>query len=339
VTLTLSSGTLSGGVDGTDVGWDTSDLNANAIAALSDYWRADLTAQPRINRACRDWSQAFFRSLAGYGIDCVASFSTELAHVDPRPAAGMAQRYPDGTPVTLNTPAIQTNFSPTSLAFWQEVYLEMAALQMQAGVVPYLQSGEVQWWYFPKAGAGMPFYDPYTTQAFSAEFGTAMQVILDSNADPAQFPHEAGFLQSLLGNYTSTIRTTLKSAHPTARYEVLYPPDVNAPAFNRVVNFPNADWTPAHLTCLKTESFSYTSARSLDASLSAMQTSAGAGFPYTQRSHLVGIGDATTPWRKEVDLAQAQGLESVVLFALDQFCLIGYLVLPGLQQRWSRRVA
>jgi hypothetical protein len=339
VTLMLSSEVLSGGVDGTDVGWDANDPNANAIIALTRFWRTDLTAQPRINRACRDWSQAFFRSLAGYGIDCVATFSTELGHVDPRPSAGMAQRYPDESPVTLNTPAVQTNFSPTSLAFWQEVYLEMAALQAQAGVVPYLQSGEVQWWYFPKPGVGMPFYDAYTTQTFSGEFGTAMQVVLDSNADPAQFPHAAGFLQSLLGNYTSTIRTALKSAYQTARYEVLYPPDVNDRAFNRVVNFPNADWTPANLTCLKTESFSYTSARSLNASLNAMQTSANAGFPCTQRSHLVGIGDATTPWRKEVDLAQAQGLESIVLFALDQFCLIGYAVLPGLQQRWSRRVA
>jgi hypothetical protein len=38
----------------------------------------------------------------------------------------------------------------------------------------------------------------------------------------------------------------------------------------------------------------------------------------------VGISDYTTPWAKELRLALGQGLESVVLFALDQFCLIGY---------------
>ena len=39
----------------------------------------------------------------------------------------------------------------------------------------------------------------------------------------------------------------------------------------------------------------------------------------------MGIGEYTTPWaREQSDLADGQGLDSVVLFALDQFCLIGY---------------
>jgi hypothetical protein len=48
------------------------------------------------------------------------------------------------------------------------------------------------------------------------------------------------------------------------------------------------------------------------------------GFPPSQSSHLVGIGEYTTPWAKEQRLALGEGIESVVLFALDQFCLIGY---------------
>ena len=36
------------------------------------------------------------------------------------------------------------------------------------------------------------------------------------------------------------------------------------------------------------------------------------------------IGDWTTAWLKEVRMARGDGTESVVLFALDQFCLIGY---------------
>jgi hypothetical protein len=38
----------------------------------------------------------------------------------------------------------------------------------------------------------------------------------------------------------------------------------------------------------------------------------------------VGVSDSTTPWLKEAQMAEGQGLESVVLFALDQYCLIGY---------------
>ena len=48
------------------------------------------------------------------------------------------------------------------------------------------------------------------------------------------------------------------------------------------------------------------------------------GFPPSQRSYLVGASDPSTSWLKEARLAEASGLESVVLFALDQICLIGY---------------
>jgi hypothetical protein len=49
-----------------------------------------------------------------------------------------------------------------------------------------------------------------------------------------------------------------------------------------------------------------------------------AGFPASKSSHLIGIGDRSTPWQKERRIAEGSQLESVVLFALDQFCLVGY---------------
>jgi hypothetical protein len=42
---------------------------------------------------------------------------------------------------------------------------------------------------------------------------------------------------------------------------------------------------------------------------------------------------------KEVSNALAQGMDSVVLYALDQYCLIGYPVPPFLKMRSSRRLA
>ena len=53
-------------------------------------WLTDLTATPRVNRAARDWSRAFFAALHGYGIDAAAAFSMELRHGDPSVAAGIA---------------------------------------------------------------------------------------------------------------------------------------------------------------------------------------------------------------------------------------------------------
>jgi hypothetical protein len=341
VTVTLSSTTLSGGIDGTDVGLSSStDPNAAPLNSLARYWRTDLNFAPRLNRACRDWSAAFFGALKGYGLDVVAAFSTELTHVDPTPAAGMAQRYSDNTPCLLNTPAVQTNFSTTSLEFWAQVYVAMAGLQASAGLTPYLQSGEVQWWYRPSTGVSMPFYDAYTKQQFALlNNGESMREITANDVSVADYQQEAQALRTLLGDFTAGLRNSLRAAFPGARYEVLYPGDVNTPVFNNFVNLPVADWTPSNLTCLKTEGLTYASERNLDKSHTCMRISAGLGFASSQRSHLVGISDARTAWMKEVDLAQAEGVESVVMFALDQFCLIGYRLPPFLSQRWSRKAA
>src|SRR6185436_16749342 len=105
-------------------------------------------------RAARDWKRSFFQVHKTYGILVTAALSLELKHGDPSPAARIAQRYPSTNAVMLNTPALQTNFSPTSSAFWKQVYLDMAALLVDADQIPYLQFGEVQWWYFPDDGSG-----------------------------------------------------------------------------------------------------------------------------------------------------------------------------------------
>lgn len=327
---------LSGGVDGTSLHLDPNDSLQSALMAATQGWCTDLTAVPRINRAAWDWHVSFFRALKGYGMEAVAAFSTELGNGDPSDLVGIAQRYWDGTPVVVNTPAVQTNFSPAALNYWTQVYLDMATIQAQAGMVPYLQAGEVQWWYFPKKiwiaaqkqyVEAMTFYDAYTEQQFSSKYGISMQLI-QSTDTPNQHPNETAFLPTLIGAYTAAIRNALRTQYPGCRYEVLYPNDVNNTPLNQAVNFPAGDWTPANLNCLKTESFGFTGSYNLDQSTYSMNMSSAKGFPNPKRSHLVGISDVSSSWMKEVDIAQSQGLESVVLWALDQYCLIGYPAPP-----------
>ncbi|MBL8213043.1 MAG: hypothetical protein JNK87_20170 [Bryobacterales bacterium] len=315
----VASGTqLSGGVNGT--------------------WYTDLNATPRVNRACRDWSRGYYAALHSYGIDVAGAFSMELQHGNPSPTAGIAQRYPSGQAVVLNTPAIQTNFSPVSLNYWRQVYLEMATEMAAAGVTPYLQFGEVQWWYFPYDGSGLPFHDDYTKAQFQSTFGFPLRAVPDGSVDPALYPEEAGFLPELIGAFTNGVISFVKATFPNARFEVLYPTDVNEGAFNRVVNYPSA-WNPTTLTCLKSESFLYTYARNLNQCIFSMRFAESKGFGRDKRSHLVGISDALSPWRKEVMLAEAEHLESVVLFALDQYCLIGHPLPMGNLSRRSARMA
>jgi hypothetical protein len=312
LTIAASGSTFTGGVDGD--------------------WRTDLTASPRINRAVRDWTLSYLTALHGYGIDAACAFSMELQHGDPSAAAGIAQMGPAGDPVLLPTPSLQTNFSPTSSAFWQEVYLEMAAIQQAAGLVPFLQFGEVQWWYFTNDGLptpvhdyhGMPFYDPWTTARFLTLYGYPLPVFFTNDSDPAAFPTEVAFLVGLVGAFTDGIMAFVRATYSNCRFEVLYPTDVNQTEFNKAINYPVASWTPAALAVLKTESFGFTLGRDLDKAQGTLDFGQSLGFQAAQRSHLVGCGDPTSSWIKEAQMAEGMRFESVVLFALDQFCLIGY---------------
>jgi hypothetical protein len=325
---TVAATTTSGGFTATTSG-------PSFAGGADGNWRTDLTASPALNRAVRDWSAAYFAALAGYGIDAAASFSMELQHGDPSAAAGIAQVGPAGDPILLPTPSLQTNFSPASLAFWKVVYAEMATIQVAAGLTPYLQLGEVQWWYFPNDGlgtnfSGMPFYDAWNLATFAALYGHPMATITLNTVDPAAHPDEAAYLPTVIGNFTNAIMSFVRATHPTCRFEVLYPTDVNQTAFNRAINYPAAAWTPAALTCLKTEAFGFTFGRNLDQVWATLDFGSALGFTAAQRSHLVGAGDSTAAWQKEVHAAEGKRFESVVLFAIDQFCLIGYDVpLPG----------
>ncbi len=309
--LAVSGATLTGGIDG--------------------EWLTDLAALPRHNRAALDWHRAYFKALKDAGIDCAAAFSTELSHGDPSVAAGIAQRYSHGTAVFLNTPAIQTNFSPTAIEYWKQVYLEMAQLQHEAGQVPYLQFGEVQWWYFlerPEPGQeqrpGMTFYDEYTVTQFQSQYGRSMHVFL-SNEDPIDdHPEEVEFLSGLIGQYTAAIRSFVLATFPNARFEVLYPHDVNDFPLTRAVNYPDLDWTPANYEILKTENFTYTGDRNLNKALESILFPQTKGFSRERSAHLIGVFNSSEPWNFERRMSLRENLESVVFWAFDQFCFIGY---------------
>jgi len=324
--LEASGATLAGGTGGSAIN-----------GGNDDNWVTDLTAVPRMNRAARDWSRSLFSALQGYGIAATGAFSMELGHGDGSTEAGIAQRYPSGNAVMLNTPALQTNFSPTSTAFWKQAYLDLATLMHDAGQTPYLQFGEVQWWYFPDDGSGMPYYDAYTTSTFAATYGRAIQVFTNSSASPLAYPQEVQFLSGLIGGFTSAIMSFVRATFPNAKFEVLYPPDVNNTPLNGAVNLP-ASWSPSTLDCLKTENFTFTGERNLDQARNSVLLPMQMGFAQANSSHLVGITGYTTPWEKEARISLGENLESVVLFALDQYCLMSCPIPLPLGARQGRHM-
>jgi hypothetical protein len=318
--ITLSSSPTSGSFLATASG-------PNLAGGADGAWLTDTASSPRINRAARDWHRSYFAALGALNVETIAAFSTELSHGDPSVSAGIAQRYPDGSAVLLNTPAIQTNFSPTSIGYWKEVYLEMAQLQVEAGVTPWLQFGEVQWWYFPQPGplsSGMTFYDSYTTSTFQSVYGRPMHVFLTNDDSISGFEDEVEFLSSLIGQYTSAIRAYVLATYPETRFEVLYPHDVNDHEVTRAVNYPELDWTPANLDVLKTENFLYTGNRALNDALESIRFPFEKGFTRATAAHLIGVLFASEPWMMERRLALREGVSSVVYWAFDQFSMVGY---------------
>jgi hypothetical protein len=217
------------------------------------------------------------------------------------------------------------------LLYWRDVYREMARLMAEAGVRPYLQFGEVQWWYFPSGNSGMPLYDEYARSTFQAAHGRELPYIARNDVDLNLYRAEAEHLSNLIGSFTTAIVEHVRAEFPDCRFEVLYPTDVNATAFNEAINFASSAWTPTHLENLKTESFTFTLTRDMNASNGSIAFGRTLGFSSDKRSHLVGISDVGTAWVREAMNAREEQYESIVLFALDQFCLIGY---PA---HWDRR--
>ena len=167
----------------------------------------------------------------------------------------------------------------------------------------------------------MPYYDADTTSTFAATYGRAMHVFTNSNVSPSAYPQETQVLASLIGTFTSAIMSFVRATFPNAKFEVLYPPDVNNTPLNGAVNLP-ASWNPTTLDCLKTENFTFTVGRNLDLARNSVVLPMQMGFGQANSSHLVGITGYTTPWEKETRISLGENLESVVLFALDQYCLM-----------------
>jgi len=135
----------------------------------------------------------------------------------------------------------------------------------------------------------------------------------------------------MIGEFTAAIMAFVRQTYAGANFEVLYPPDTNAAPLTSVINLP-AQWVPANLNYFKTENFTYTGNCNLNQAVVSIELPMKLGFTSATSAHLVGIGNYTTPWAKESRIAKGMKLASVVLFALDQCCLIGYGVPLS---RWS----
>ena len=324
------SGSLAGGVEGT--------------------WQIDDSVTPTINRAATDWHKDYFAEIAAKGWTAVAAFSMELVEPpDNPPSATWAQRFRDNVAVQTDTgfaslKSTQCAFSDVVAAYQKRAFQEMAGFMSGAGLTPWLQFGEFLWWFFTDYNAasntagGMAYYDAFTAAAAQATLGRSLAAFLTSDDDPSVNSHaDANFLREQIKAHIDTIRGYVLAAYASAKFELLWPLDVNYPPtkqLNRYVNLP-AEYqqkSGSGLDRLKMEALSF---GAVDRNINEAQQAAR--FPYTAPlawakadvRYLIPWFNGGCPWTNEYLVAGRERLPNLSFWAWDHLNLFGWpLPLP-----------
>ncbi len=325
------SGSLSGGVEGT--------------------WQIDDTITPVINRAAADWHKDYFAEIAAKGWTATAAFSMEL--VDPPdnpPAAAWAQRFRDNAAVQTDTgfaslKSTQCTFSDSVAAYQKQAFEEMAGFMKLAGLTPWLQFGEFLWWFFTNydadanPGGGMAYYDADTAGQALAALGRPLASFLTPGDAPSLNNYaDANFLRSRIKAHIDAIRSYVLSAHPDAKFELLWPLDVNYPParqLNRYVNLPAECQQPAGsgLDRIKMEGLSFgATERNVDHAREAMRFpyAPPLAWPKSEVRYLLPWFNGGCPWAREYLAACRELLPNISFWAWDHLNLLGWpLPLPA----------
>jgi hypothetical protein len=320
----------------------TVSVSGSLTGGVMGEWVIDDAVTPILNRAARDWHADYFSELGANDMTCVVAFSQELVlPPDDPPTAVWVQRYPDGSPVATATGfgdelSNHCAFAPPFRDYIKQAYEEMADLMEAAGLTARLQFGEVLWWYLANA-SGMAFYDAYTADRFQTAHGRALHTFLTPNDDPSVNSYvDADFLRETVKDHVDAIRSYILAAHPTAKFELLWPLDVNDPAtrqLNRYINLP-AEWETKSGSGFDTfmiEGFQFAG---IDRNLDKVRWMAGYPFevlfwPRADCRYLMGLFNAGWPWQRDYLVGRRSRVGQIKIWAYDHFGLFGRsLLLP-----------
>lgn len=320
----------------------TASISGALDNGVAGKWEIDLTQSPPLNRAARDWHADFCRQAAIRSRDLVIACSMELVY----PPAGFAAVYPDGNEVVTDVgfaslKSTHCCFNTGMLEFQKSVYLEIANIQATAGLNPYIQFGEFLWWFFTNynpttnPAGGMALYDTETASLAAAALGRPLHIFRRPTDDPTvNSSADAIFLRNRLRDYVVALRTHVLAAHSNAKFELLYPYDVNHPtpagvhqlggALNNFINFPvEYESKPGSgLDTLKMEALDFGAwSRSLDLSRTAIEFPIQLGWPKDSIRYLVPVFRGGAAWEKEYMEARGQGIPVINFWAFDHFNL------------------
>lgn len=302
-------------------------------------WIVDPTQTPALNRGARDWHADFFRECQARNRELVVAASMELV----LPPDGFAARYSDGEPVKTDVGygsdwwSSQCAFNSAMLAYQKQVYDCIAGSMSAAGLTPNVQFGEYCWWYFPLKNGSMAFYDPDTAAAAQAALGRPLAVFRSASDDPSiNGGADALFLRGRLRDHVAALAAHIRGKYPNARFEVLFPYDVNYPqpvGVNQLggrllnfVNFPD-EWKRKE-SCgfdrLKMEGLDFGAAsRDMNLIEQVMKFPIQLGWPLDSVRYMLPVFNGGCPWTTEYRTAKGLGIPVINLWAFDHVCIFG----------------
>jgi hypothetical protein len=316
-------------------------------------WVIDASAAEPLNRGARDWHADFFRLAAAGGRTLTTAVSMELVN----PPESYAARFPDGQPAITSTGfanllSTHCAFRGDMLEFQKRLLVQIAGLMSAAGLTPDMQCGEYTWWYFSNRdagnpGGGMAFYDSDTTAAALATLGRPLHVFTSPDDDPSVNDFaDAAFIRSRLRDYTGALIAHVRAAFPGARFEILWPYDVNHPVpsgvhnlggrLNRYVNLP-VEWESKEtgpFDRFKVEGLDFgVWSRNLDLSRKMLSLPLRTGWRPEDTQAMVPLFRGASLWRAETAYARELGLAAVCYWAFDHICLFGWDARPRARSR------
>jgi hypothetical protein len=309
-------------------------------------WQVDPDATLVLNAGARAWHTDLYQGAAAAGRAVTTAFSMELVN----PPAALAARFPDGAAATTsmsfgNLYSTHCALSSGMLAYQKRAFLEAATLMNAAGLTPDLQCGEFLWWYFTNYSSsnpsgGMAYYDDETAAAALAALGRPLHVFRTPADDPTvNASADATFLRNRLRDHAAALMAHVRASYPAARFEILYPYDVNQPTasgihdlggrLNWFVNLP-PEWRSKEASAFdrfKIEALDYgVWSRDLDLARACMGLPLELGWPGSSVRAMIGVFRGGYPWPREAGYAADLGLDGVSLWAFDHVCLFGWNV-------------
>ncbi|WP_138379148.1 DUF2460 domain-containing protein [Luteithermobacter gelatinilyticus] len=219
-----------------------------SLAWDGSAYRVD-PARDRLNAPARIWHQDFLARAQYFGFEVILSLSYELlAEYAPDDWQQLAH---DGSPARTGWAPPSTLLPPThtaAMTYLKEVFLELADLQVAAGMAVKLQIGEPWWWISLGPASSVPhFYDPATTALYTAETGLSVPARHQLATESYTADQEAYlvWLGEKLAASTLMIRDAVKAVHATADVGLLfYTPQVllNEAPMAALANFPAGSW-------------------------------------------------------------------------------------------------